>query len=80
MQSFHAVVVRFNAYWRSIGGLFYPPEIELSEQGDTSHPEPAFGAVRTSHYGHYRGFEKLRLENAKVWKEKYIHQQSTSCL
>ena len=39
--------------------------------GDALHPEPAFGAVRQSHYGHYRGWDKLRAENGKVWQENW---------
>jgi hypothetical protein len=39
--------------------------------GDASHPEPAFGAVRQSHYGQYRGWEKLRAENQRVWRENW---------
>ena len=39
--------------------------------GDASHPEPAFGAVRTAHYGRYRGFDRLRSENARVWAENW---------
>lgn len=39
--------------------------------GDASHPEPAFGAVRMTHYGHYRGWDKLRAENTKVWAENW---------
>lgn len=39
--------------------------------GDASHPEPAFAAVRTAHYGHYRGFDRLRTENLRVWADNW---------
>jgi hypothetical protein len=39
--------------------------------GDASHPVPAAGALRTAHFGVYRGYLKLQAENRKTWAGRW---------
>ena len=38
---------------------------------DASHPVPAAGALRSAHFGVYRGYGHLRTENRKVWAQRW---------